>query len=348
MSRSADTRWTRRARWAITLLLLGVGVAFVPAIVAGDRFVGLARLFTSTPDWRTHWIEVSAPDASIQGPWRPLPGTSAFALICSESAWATVVILLALVPALFGWWRCTGHRFARVGGVVCALVATVCVVVLVACMRGISELPHGAWWSVPFGGALITSAFFIAPPPRSCGMSDALERRWTRRAQWAVALLLLGSAVAFVPGLAAGDAFMRTQWTTANGSLPPFTTAKWTTTTPVTFGGRPFRIRSLSFVIDDSLTALVRNDPSWAASIATLVFAPFLFLWWRRSAIGFGRVAGVAACVAAATAVCGIVQLSAGREIAEPKWVWATVAIGGALMAAAFLVAPTPRPRDDA
>jgi hypothetical protein len=157
--------------------------------------------------------------------------------------------------------------------------------------------------------------------------------------RWAVALLVAGVVVAFVPGLAAGERFLYPS--------PPL----------VHLGPRPrppFLISS-GLVPDGlivkfpptSLVELVRTDAAWAIAAATLLASPLLFLWWRSSAIGFGRVAGVACCVAAAAAACVLVINRWEFEYFKPGWIWMSVPLGAALMAAAFLVAPAPRVRDE-
>jgi hypothetical protein len=167
-------------------------------------------------------------------------------------------------------------------------------------------------------------------------MSDAPDLRARRRVRWAVALLLTGLAVAFVPALATGEEFLESPWVVdldpGPASLSRFSMH---TVLPGTFP-------------PTALSELICTDPAWAVAIATLLTSPLLFLWWRVSAIGFGRVAGIACCVAAAAAACALVLTRPDREFGSPGRLWTTVPIGAVLMAIAFLVAPPPRRGDDA
>jgi hypothetical protein len=67
------------------------------------------------------------------------------------------------------------------------------------------------------------------------------------------------------------------------------------------------------------------------------------------AAIAFGRVTGVACCVAASSAVCAFALTVAPGplDVAMDSWGWIALPAGGLLMAAAFLVAPAPRVRDE-
>jgi hypothetical protein len=184
-------------------------------------------------------------------------------------------------------------------------------------------------------------------------MSDSTDLCARRRGRWAVTLLLLGLVVAFVPGLAAGDRSVPTS--SGTWDVAVFGVASGTHSfAPV--GSNHFGLRSAAerttTIVDDSyplasLSELVRGSVAWAVSAATLLLAPLLFLWWRRSATGFGRAAGVASCFAAAGAVCALVLTRPDCEFVSPAAIWCFVPLGGALMAAAFLVAPPPRVRDE-
>jgi hypothetical protein len=164
--------------------------------------------------------------------------------------------------------------------------------------------------------------------------------------RWAVAVLLAGVLVAFVPALLAGDRFIVQRFdgeawllggrTGADG-LARLPLPEWRGMALIPAG----RGRS-------SLLTIARNELPWAVSVATLLVAPLLFVWWRRSAIGFGRTAGATTSVAAAGAVCAhVLTRSVDEHVSlDPMW-WTTFPAGAALMAIAFLVAPAPRVRDE-
>ena len=182
-------------------------------------------------------------------------------------------------------------------------------------------------------------------------MNDDAVLRARLRARCAVALLLVGLVVAFVPGLAAGDLFLPSPFPEFDVIIRSIGTDRSVGTNHYGFGGvttaRVLVGAPVTTWPPTSLIGWVRADGSWAASAVSLLVAPLLFLWWRRSAIGFGRVAGIVCCLAASSVVCLMVLTNPVREIAPPGWIWRTVPLGGALMAAAFLVAPAPRVRDE-
>jgi hypothetical protein len=141
--------------------------------------------------------------------------------------------------------------------------------------------------------------------------------------------------VAFVPGLVAGERFL-------------LGAERYVIDCRTVSGYSALRVyRSLRGARSFSLPDLVRADASWTVAIATLAVAPALFLWWRRSPARFLRGAGVACCVAASAAVCTLALTRPYGEIGPLSWIWCTVPLGGALMAAAFLVAPAPQVRDE-
>src|SRR5262245_43085643 len=185
-------------------------------------------------------------------------------------------------------------------------------------------------------------------------MSDAPEPRGRRRVRWAVALLVLGLVVALVPGLGSGDHFLPSVFTDVqwDSAVPSVGGATFTLAGLNHFG---FRIESSASLAFDTFPAdpstsfagLVTTDLAWSVAAATLLVAPLLFVWWRRSAAGFVRIAGIAACVAATGAVCALVLTRRDREYLDLYSAWITVPAGAALMAAAFLVAPAPRVRDE-
>ena len=168
-----------------------------------------------------------------------------------------------------------------------------------------------------------------------------------QRALGAIALLLLGVFVAFLPAIVAGDEFLRPE-------VDPAWVASWMQHASITevrgSGGMRAVVETNVPIFlpsgPTSLVGLATTDVSWAVVVVSLLVAPGLFVAWRRSAITFGRVAGVACCVAATTAVCAIVQGQRDESLLFGAR-WCTVPIGGALMAAAFLVAPPPRRRDE-
>lgn len=161
-----NSRW--RTRCAIALLVVGLVVAFMPALAAGKRSVRLVEAYSSVDSLptRTCWIELPAPGSLSCPPGIDICGTSAMALVRSDFAWAAVAISLAVVPLLFGWSRLAGVGFGRFAGLACAVVASTSALTLVASMRGPSDLPDGVWWTVPMGGVLMAAAFLVAPPPR--------------------------------------------------------------------------------------------------------------------------------------------------------------------------------------
>jgi MFS superfamily sulfate permease-like transporter len=178
-------------------------------------------------------------------------------------------------------------------------------------------------------------------------MSDAPAPRARRRGRWAVALLLVGFVGAFVPGLVAGERFVCSdpKWDHFNYFIEDMSDA----TDPLVGGTSHPAFGNLVLVPSPpkSLLDLVQTDPSWAVAAATLLIAALLFLWWRRTSTSFVRVAGIACGMAASAAVCALVLTRPDREFLSLGWIWGTVPAGGALMAAAFLVAPAPRVRDE-
>jgi hypothetical protein len=197
-------------------------------------------------------------------------------------------------------------------------------------------------------------------------MSDVQDRRTRRRARWAVALLIIGLLGAVVPALAAGSGFLPIEhiYRVEGSRLIPLSS-------PGSAGPAPMECRISGDVLATGVNAagltvrgsgeakimyiapwtsavyLVQHDAGWAAAAAAIALAPLLFLWWRRAAVSFVRVAGLACCVAAGASVCAIVLLGQDEGSHVVGGTWWTVPVGAAVMAAAFLVAPTPRRRDD-
>jgi hypothetical protein len=166
-----------------------------------------------------------------------------------------------------------------------------------------------------------TSGVENVPPPRR-----------VTRSRVAVALLLIGLVAAFVPGLAAGSGFRPCGWISiSQGSV---------TSDCVVIVRRP--------IGRSTLCDLVAFEPGWTAAAAALLAMAPLYVWWRRSGVPFARVVGVAACVAAAAAVCVFVLVPESDHEQAIGGCWWTMPLGGLLMAAAFCVAPAPaRARDD-
>ena len=190
----------------------------------------------------------------------------------------------------------------------------------------------------------------------------AASRRSRIRARLGVVLLLLGLAVAAVPGLAAGNAFLPRLWFRVGSVTTPLPLVQvkstGATAAPVlTSSGNVIvspRLRVVAteagaiYVITGwpsaptSLADLVLHEPGWtAAAIALLTMVPF-YAWWRRCGLSFGRIAGVATCIASAAEVCVLVLVPAPDPPVDWR-VWWTVPLGAALMGAAFVVAPAPR-----
>ena len=190
-------------------------------------------------------------------------------------------------------------------------------------------------------------------------MSDGADLPARRRARCAVAVLLIGLVVAFVPGLAAEQHFVRAVETFACLQPGPGSpTYRWVeldapdeqggraSTAPVyTWNGiQPVQLVP---IWGTSALELVRRELGWAAAAATLAIIPLLFACWRFGNASFGRSAGVACAAVACISVCVLVGRMTDSSRLLPGGFWWTVPVGGALMAAAFLVAPPPRPRDD-
>src|SRR5262245_56103358 len=159
-------------------------------------------------------------------------------------------------------------------------------------------------------------------------MSDAPDPRARRRLRWAVVLLLLGFLGAVVLALVAGrgSGAVVYLFATVDGSTPPPpvvmptdspTAQTWRVTgdhlsvdtsdgvlkiSGVTITAKSNGLRSWTSIFD-----LVQHDAGWAAAAVAIALAPFLFLWWRRAATSFGRVAGIACCAAAGVSVCLLV-----------------------------------------
>lgn len=172
VARDAGRAGRVRMRVAVAVMVVGAVVAFAPGLAAGDRFVSVMPIWFNPSRWDDRkdglvWTEISGRfDFSWPHRFEPLRGTSAVDLARLDSSWTIVAATLALVPALFVWWRRANFAFARAAGVACAVVASAAVVVLVKSMPGLSKLPGGAWWTVPVGGALMAAAFVVAPAPR--------------------------------------------------------------------------------------------------------------------------------------------------------------------------------------
>lgn len=181
----------------------------------------------------------------------------------------------------------------------------------------------------------------------------ATSSRARVRARFAVVLLLLGLAVASVPGLAAGDAF-RPGTVIYSVSRGPFTwvAAQRPTQNAFTVDVTTPRVEHTFRIYPrspwrSSLPDLVLHETGWtAAAVALLALAP-LFAWWRRAGLTFGRVAGVASSAAAAASVCLLVLVPRADTFESAGGVWWTVPLGAVLMGAAFAVAPAPVPRRD-
>ena len=194
-------------------------------------------------------------------------------------------------------------------------------------------------------------------------MSEDADVRAKRLVRWAVAVLLLGLVVALVPGLAAGEGFVRAVDFRIHLSLPQpgeFVSDGWVEVAGPNEAGGSFSFETTPYsstkpppnvtlvqICGTRASTLVRDELSWTAAAAALAIAPLLFAWWRFGNPSFGRTAGVACAVVASLTVCVLVSRMADTSWTFPAGVWWTVPAGGALMAAAFVVAPTPRRRDE-
>lgn len=166
-------------------------------------------------------------------------------------------------------------------------------------------------------------------------------RAGAARMRWAVALLVLGLVVAIVPSVVSGVRFVRAVivWSI------PATSGQWRgrwRDVCDEHGFHPFG----PFPEGTSAIDLIRSDTAWAVVAAALALVPLLFGWWRRADVGFARTAGITCAVAASASVVALVA-SIPDQSHLPVGVWWTVPLGGALMAAAFVVAPAPRRRDE-
>ena len=196
-------------------------------------------------------------------------------------------------------------------------------------------------------------------------MSDAPNPRARWRVGLAVALLLVGLLGAVIPALAAGTAFLPDErvYQVDGSKAIPMSFAK-SAPTPVecrftgetysvgpTPGGMTINGRgrvTLSIIAPwTSADWLVLHDARWTSVAAAFAIAPLLFLWWRRAAWSFGRVAGIACCAAGGVSVCAIVLLGRDEGSRVVGGTWWTVPLGAAVMLAAFVVAPAPRVRDE-
>ena len=166
-------------------------------------------------------------------------------------------------------------------------------------------------------------------------MSDGAGPSARRRTRRSAALLLLGLFVAIVPGLLAGHEFLADQHVKSEFSP----------------GGSWYSDRDFYFLmrgeLPPSLFDLMRFEHAWTVAMATLALAPGVFLWWRWSGARFARVVGAACCAVACLAVCALAFTHPYFGNDNRGWTWCAVPVGGALMAAAFLAAPTPRVRDE-
>jgi len=206
-------------------------------------------------------------------------------------------------------------------------------------------------------------------PRRDTGVA-----RPTRRTLCAHLLLLVGLAVAVAPGLTAGQDFaprsprrvfssfasIRVQVAATPvgaGTAKPvvwFHTVRAPDSSAPAAGSvgpaaaQPFSLTYFWQPLSPTAVDLVQSDAGWAAAAVSIALAPFLFLWWRRAGTSFGRIAGIACGAVASAAVCSLVLVPREGTAAVVGGVWWTVPLGGALMCAAFLVAPAPSPmRDD-
>jgi hypothetical protein len=179
-------------------------------------------------------------------------------------------------------------------------------------------------------------------PPGSFGETAGaacdVARASKARMRWAVALLVVGVVVAFAPGLAADMAFLRVVhiWHVDGRG-------EWIELVGLT---RFDRTRVDGSELGTSALDLVRTEVAWAAIAASLGVVSLLFGWWRRDGFPFARWAGVGCSMAAAVSVIALVASMRGLSDV-PSGNWWTVPLGGALMAAAFVVAPAPRVRDE-
>jgi hypothetical protein len=175
-----------RARLGVVLLLLGLVVAFVPGLAAGDRFLSVRWHFVvlDSPSERADAADLRrtriAPAGvySSGGPagtageieW---PGSSLTNFVSNDTRWALAAATLLTVPLLFAWWRRSAAGFIRNAGFACSLAAAVaaCAMALThpAPPRNVffevATSRSGLWWTVPFGAALMAAAFAVAPTP---------------------------------------------------------------------------------------------------------------------------------------------------------------------------------------
>lgn len=89
------------------------------------------------------------------------------------------------------------------------------------------------------------------------------------------------------------------------------------------------------------LAQLIGDEPRWALPIATLVVLPLWFVWWRRTAVSFGRVAGVALSLIVGFAMW--IFMLTDDSIRWSQFVVISLTWAVAAFVRAFSIAPDPR-----
>jgi hypothetical protein len=188
---------------------------------------------------------------------------------------------------------------------------------------------------------------FAGKAARRGAASATASRRYA-----AYALIALG-ALGVVASAVSGGGFMGMRAELGDfhfdWALPPDEAAGDTVSTVTTVTKQIVAMSSTK-----SLGALVSGDPFWYFAFGTLAAALAWFVWWRRSAMAYGRVLGVAASLAGAAAVRVAVGRSFVAPASPPDSTWTTTFGGtfwllvaaGVCLALAFLVAPPPRDPD--
>ena len=185
-----------RARLGVVLLVIGLLVAAVPGLVAGNAFFPRAWLRAGSFEiplplagWspgstRPQMIDVSGDEiqvssngsrgretititgnASISITGAPFAPSRLTDLVLYEPGWTAAAIAVLLGVPLYIWWRRGGLSFGRAAGVAMCVAAAAAVCLLVLVPETDGPRGRGIWWTVPLGASLMATAFVVAPAP---------------------------------------------------------------------------------------------------------------------------------------------------------------------------------------